>query len=63
LLCNKGSLLCCRDMATEVIYEMTRGKLLLPPPAQVRCDLLCAGGDCEVVDGWEGRAVFLQLGL
>ena len=57
-LWNKGYVLCHHDTAAEVIHEMTWGKLLLPPPAQVRCDLLFVGGACEVVDGWEGRAVF-----
>jgi hypothetical protein len=56
---NKGCELCRCKAATEVIYKMrwAFGKLLLPPPAQVRDDP-CAGGTCGDVDGWEARAMY-----
>jgi hypothetical protein len=49
-LSNKGCVL-CRLLATEVVLRMTWGKLSLPPPAQVRGDLSCAGDVCGYIDG------------
>ena len=56
-LSNKGCVLCHLPSA-EVVLQMTWGKLLLPPPAQVCGDLSCTGGACGDVDGWEVRAVY-----
>ena len=56
-LSNKGCVL-CRLPTTEVVLQMTWGKLSLPLPAQVRGDLLCVGDVCGYVEGWERRALY-----
>ena len=52
--------MCHSEVTAEVIYETrwAKGKLSLPPPAQVHGDLPCVGGACGDVDGWEGRVVY-----
>ena len=57
-LLNKGCVLCHHETTAEVVHEMRWGKLSLPPPAQVRSDLPCAGGACGDADVWEGRAMY-----
>ena len=56
-LSNKGCVL-CRLPAAEVVLRMTWGKLSLPPPAQVRGDLLCVGSVYVYADRWERRALY-----
>jgi len=55
---NKGCVMCHGEATAEVICKMGWGKLSLPSPAQVRGNLLCVGGACGDVDGWEGRAMY-----